>query len=143
MRRTLLAGLLLTACGGRTGSTEQVNPCVSPNSSYVATYTNLEPEVAGACGPITPYVLNGNNGYGTAVPNDTTCASQTETGSPPAMCIVRLTDCTTTTKAVTVTLTDEYTWSSDGGGGTGVVTETIGTSTASCASTYSVTITRQ
>lgn len=135
--------MLLTGCGGRTGSTEQIAPCISPSGTYLATFRNRAPEAPGACGSLPPYVLNQNNGYGTTVPKDTTCASQTESGSPPAMCIVRLIDCTTTTKALTVTVTEELSWSPDGGGGTGTTTQTWVSAAGSCMSTYDVVITMQ
>ena len=142
-RRALLGGLLLlTACGGSTSSGQE-NPCPSPNSTYLATYTNRAPELAGACGSLAPFVLNESNGYGTTLPAHTTCASQTETGSPPAMCVIHL-DCTTTGKTLTITDTDDFTWSPDGGGGTGVATQKIVSSMGGgCTSTYDVKITRQ
>jgi hypothetical protein len=135
---TLLSGGALGACGSdsATASPTKVaaNPCATPNSTYLQTFT----EVSGNCGPIPSAITNINADGTITQTTSITCANVTQSG-----CTARDTDCTWSSSGFSYSETFETTFAQDGSSATGLATLTGMGNGQSCSETYNLSLVRQ
>lgn len=135
--KILLSAWLLAACSSPStqGVQHAANPCASKNATYLEVFTQMP---GGTCGAITSVIVNvdGNGQVVSSTP--ITCAEGTVMG-----CTTRNSDCTFSVGGFSYTETTDATFSMDGSTATGLLTLTATGQGQVCASTYSVSLTRQ
>jgi hypothetical protein len=131
--------LALPACGNSDSSAAgptnvPANPCATPNSTYLQTFT----EVSGNCGPI-PSVITNINADGTITQTTPiNCASVTQSG-----CTARDTDCAWSASGFSYSETFETTFMQDGSSATGLLTLSGMGNGQICSETYNISMVRQ
>jgi len=130
----ILYGVSLLACGGGNAA-PRANPCATPGATYLEHFVEGS---GGTCGPISDEIININADGTIASTTQISCQTESQSG-----CTAHNTGCSTMTNGTTCSATTDVTFASDGSGATGLETITCSNSSASCTSTYTVTLTRQ
>jgi len=133
LKSIAFVAILVAACSSSPAAT-QADTCATPSASYLEVIT----QTSGNCGAVANQVVNVNADGTITLPTTVTCATNAQNG-----CTLNRSDCTDTVSGTTCTSNSTVTFASNGSGASGTLSETCTQGSASCASSYSITLTRQ